>query len=92
MANCTGFLQADGYSGFDKLYDPARTKPRPITEVTCWTHNRIRPAAESQGNANLRPPRNKDTDTHRSLTSALGRFEGLETKKPLDLRQASRFH
>jgi hypothetical protein len=27
------FLQADGYNGFDMLYDPARTKPGPITEV-----------------------------------------------------------
>lgn len=40
MANFTGFLQADGYSGFDKLYDPARTKPGPITEVACWAHTR----------------------------------------------------
>jgi transposase len=40
LASFTGFLQADGYSGFDKLYGPARTKPGPITEVACWAHTR----------------------------------------------------
>jgi transposase len=40
MASFTGLLQADGYSGFDKLYGPARTKPGPITEVACWAHTR----------------------------------------------------
>ncbi len=40
MAGFTGFLQADGYAGFEKLYGPARTKPGPITEVACWAHAR----------------------------------------------------
>ena len=40
LGNFTGFLQADGYSGFGKLYGPARTKPGPITEVACWAHTR----------------------------------------------------
>jgi hypothetical protein len=40
MANFTGFLQADGYAGFEGLYSPARTKPGPITEVACWAHCR----------------------------------------------------
>jgi transposase len=40
MANFTGFLQADAYAGFEKLYGPARTKPGPITEVACWAHTR----------------------------------------------------
>ena len=40
MANFTGFLQADGYAGFERLYNPARTKPGPITEVACWAHCR----------------------------------------------------
>jgi hypothetical protein len=40
LANFTGLLQADGYSGFDKLYGLARTKPGPITEVACWAHVR----------------------------------------------------
>jgi transposase len=35
MASFTGFLQADGYAGFEGLYNPARTKPGPITEVAC---------------------------------------------------------
>jgi transposase len=40
MANFTGFLQADAYAGFEKLYGPARTKPGPIIEVACWAHTR----------------------------------------------------
>jgi transposase len=40
LAGFTGFLQADGYAGFDTLYDPALTKPGPITEVACWAHCR----------------------------------------------------
>jgi hypothetical protein len=27
MAGFTGFLQADGYAGFEALYNPARIKP-----------------------------------------------------------------
>ena len=33
-------LQADGYSGFEALYDANRTNPGPITEVACWAHCR----------------------------------------------------
>jgi hypothetical protein len=40
MATFTGSLQADGYAGFDSLYNPARSKPGPITEVACWAHCR----------------------------------------------------
>ena len=40
MATFTGLLQADGYSGFEALYHPARTKPGPILEVACWAHCR----------------------------------------------------
>jgi len=40
MAAFTGFLQADGYAGFEALYNPARSTPGPITEVACWAHCR----------------------------------------------------
>ena len=40
MAGFTGFLQADGYAGYEALFDPARVKPGPITEVACWAHCR----------------------------------------------------
>jgi transposase len=40
LAAFTGLLQADGYAGFERLYNPARTKPGPITEVACWAHCR----------------------------------------------------
>src|SRR6202167_2182452 len=38
MASFTGLLQADAYAGFEGLYDAARTKPGPITEVACLAH------------------------------------------------------
>src|SRR6476646_10065687 len=45
MAGFNGFLQADGYSGFDALYDAGRTSSgilasTSITEVACWAHCR----------------------------------------------------
>jgi transposase len=40
LTEFTGFLQADGYAGFEALYDPGRTHPGPITEVACWAHCR----------------------------------------------------
>jgi transposase len=45
MAGFNGFLQADGYSGFDALYDAGRTNSgilanTSITEVACWAHCR----------------------------------------------------
>jgi transposase len=38
LASFTGFLQADGYAGFERLFNPAPTKPGPITEVACLAH------------------------------------------------------
>ncbi len=35
LANFAGYLQADGYAGYDKLYDTNR-----VTEVACWAHFR----------------------------------------------------
>jgi len=45
LADFTGFLQADGYAGFEALYDPGRTDAgvpanTAITEVACWAHCR----------------------------------------------------
>src|SRR5260370_11081866 len=47
MESFTGFLQPDGYAGFERLYKPARNNPPPrarssgpITEVACWAHCR----------------------------------------------------
>jgi hypothetical protein len=39
LAGYSGILQADAYSGFNKLYEPDR-KPGPITEAGCWAHAR----------------------------------------------------
>jgi len=41
LKNCSGFLHADAYSGFNDLYalDPLTEKPR-FTEVGCWAHVR----------------------------------------------------
>jgi len=39
LASWSGAMQADAYSGFNRLYEPAR-KPAPIAEVACWAHAR----------------------------------------------------
>jgi len=39
LAGFTGILQADAYSGYNELYDPARI-PGPITSALCWAHAR----------------------------------------------------
>jgi transposase len=39
LAGYCGILQADAYSGFNKLFRPER-KPGPITEAGCWSHAR----------------------------------------------------
>jgi len=41
LGNCRGFLHADGYAGFDTLYQP--TTPAGdarLVEVACWSHAR----------------------------------------------------
>ena len=39
LAGYSGFLQADGYGGYDQLYDRGRSAG-PIVEVACWAHSR----------------------------------------------------
>jgi hypothetical protein len=39
LANYTGILQADAYSGYGPLY-AANRSPGPITECLCWSHSR----------------------------------------------------
>lgn len=41
LERCSGFLHADGYAGFGKLYepDPATGEAR-LAEVACWAHAR----------------------------------------------------
>ena len=40
LADFHGFLQADGYSGFGRLYEVANGQPSTVTEVACWAHVR----------------------------------------------------
>ncbi len=41
LASCRGFLHADGYAGFDKLYAALAPKGEPaLIEVACWSHAR----------------------------------------------------
>jgi transposase len=41
LAGCRGFLHADGYAGFERLYKPfAPAGEPPLTEVACWAHVR----------------------------------------------------
>jgi transposase len=39
LASWQGLMQADAYSGFNRLYEPGR-QPGPIVEVACWAHAR----------------------------------------------------
>jgi transposase len=39
LASFTGLMQADAYTGFNRLYGAGR-KPGPITEAACWAHAR----------------------------------------------------
>jgi transposase len=39
LAQYTGILQADAYSGYGHLYKPDR-RPGPVTECLCWSHSR----------------------------------------------------
>ena len=41
LGSCRGFLHADAYAGFEKLYvaDPGTAAPR-LVEVACWAHAR----------------------------------------------------
>jgi len=39
LATYAGILQADAYSGYGRLYDPAR-QPGAVTEALCWAHSR----------------------------------------------------
>jgi hypothetical protein len=41
LAGYRGYLQADGYAGYNVLYRDPKTKvPRGVTEVGCWAHAR----------------------------------------------------
>jgi transposase len=41
LGTCRGFLHADGYAGFDRLYRPAPPAGAPpLIEVACWSHVR----------------------------------------------------
>jgi transposase len=39
LARWQGLMQADAYSGYNRLYGPGR-QPGPIVEVACWAHAR----------------------------------------------------
>lgn len=41
LGSCRGFLHADGYTGFDRLYRPVIPGGEPpLIEVACWSHAR----------------------------------------------------
>jgi transposase len=41
LGACRGYLHADGYAGFNGLYEPdPKTRAAPLTEVACWAHAR----------------------------------------------------
>ncbi len=57
LAGFEGYLQADAYSGYDKLYEPSPGVPGKVIEVACWAHAR-RKFVESE-----------TSDSSRSLTA-----------------------
>jgi transposase len=41
LGTCRGFLHADGYAGFEKLYRPTMPDGEPpLVEIACWSHTR----------------------------------------------------
>jgi transposase len=41
LVDCRGYLHADGYAGFDQLYEPTTATGDPaLIEVACWSHAR----------------------------------------------------
>ncbi len=41
LGGCRGFLHADGYAGFERLYKPSTPAGEPpLIEVACWSHVR----------------------------------------------------
>jgi transposase len=40
LAGGRGFLHADGYAGFNGLYEPDARGTAPLVEVACWAHSR----------------------------------------------------
>jgi transposase len=40
LKNFSGYLQADAYGGYSKLYEERQGTERPIVEVACWAHAR----------------------------------------------------
>src|SRR5215217_7959720 len=42
LARFRGFLHADGYAGFGRLYQAEDGRPATVTEVFCWAHVRRR--------------------------------------------------
>jgi transposase len=40
LAGCRGFLHADGYAGFNGLYEPDASGTTPRVEMACWAHSR----------------------------------------------------
>ncbi len=87
LAGFSGFLQADGYGGYDQLYDASR-KPGTIVEVACWAHTRRKLFDEWKGTGS--PTARVGIE----LIDAIYEAEALARGKPLDertrLRSASR--
>jgi transposase len=40
LQGCRGFLHADGYAGFNGLYEPDAAGAARLVEVACWAHGR----------------------------------------------------
>jgi hypothetical protein len=85
LGACRGFLHADGYAGFKKLYQPTTPQGDPsLVEIACWSH-----------------VRRKFFDVHHATASPIARealhriaalfaIESSVTGRPPDRRRAAR--
>ncbi len=87
LAGFSGFLPADGYGGYDQLYNASR-KPGTIVEVACWAYTRRKLFDEWKGT------RSVTARTGIELIDAIYDAEALARGKPLEerarMRSASR--
>jgi transposase len=74
----SGILQADAYSGYNKLYAADR-EPAPILEAACWSHSRRRffVLADIDGAARARERGEKPTPVSPLALEAVRRIDAL---------------
>jgi transposase len=84
LANARGILQADGYKGYAKLYEPDPDGTRRLREAACWAHLR-RDFHDFWSSTK--------SEIAREALDRIGKFYDIErdiTGQPADVRYATR--